>query len=385
MKIAYISCLCNDQYIEKAYPQHKDIVSIPAKKYHKLIVEGLCKIPEITKIEVISSTRISGTYYTAGKKIEENKKVSFCHLSTINVRVIHNIHKIVAIMCKILSMKKEKDTVVVLDALNISLAIGASIACKLRGIKTLGILTDLPAFVTSKSDANDKVLQKLDSYLFLTEEMNTVVNKKGKPYLVIEGQVDKGMSCSENRLEEKYNKKVCIYAGVLIELYGSKYMVDEFIKADVPNAELHLYGKGDFVDKLEGEYKAYPQIRYMGTKPNSYVVEEELKATLLINARPTKEEYTKYSFPSKNMEYMVSGTPILTTKLAGMPTEYYNYVYLIEDESEGGLARTLQEVLSKPKEELHEYGAKAKAFVLMKKNNEVQAEKIYRFLKEHLL
>ena len=60
-------------------------------------------------------------------------------------------------------------------------------------------------------------------------------------------------------------------------------------------------------------------------------------ATLLINPRFSNEEYTKYSFPSKNMEYMASGTPILTTKLPGMPKEYYEYIYLFEEESIEGM------------------------------------------------
>ena len=36
------------------------------------------------------------------------------------------------------------------------------------------------------------------------------------------------------------------------------------------------------------------------------IVKEEKKSTLLVNPRFTNEEYTKYSFPSKNMEYMAS-------------------------------------------------------------------------------
>ena len=34
---------------------------------------------------------------------------------------------------------------------------------------------------------------------------------------------------------------------------------------------------------------------------NDRVVEEQLRATLLVNPRPTTEAFTKYSFPSKNM------------------------------------------------------------------------------------
>lgn len=106
-----------------------------------------------------------------------------------------------------------------------------------------------------------------------------------------------------------------------------------------------------------------------------------MKETLLIKPRPTDEEYTKYLFPSKNMEYMVSGTPVLTTKLPGMPKEYNDYVYLIEDETVEGLATTFENLLSKPKEELYAKGLKAKNFVLQEKNNVVQARKTIDMLR----
>lgn len=114
------------------------------------------------------------------------------------------------------------------------------------------------------------------------------------------------------------------------------------------------------------------------------MVEEELKATLLINPRPTTEAYTKYSFPSKNMEYMVSGTPVLTTKLPGMPAEYNEYVYLVDEETVDGQSQTLTTVLLKSPEELHDFGARAREYVLREKNNVRQAGKIIEMIKELL-
>lgn len=121
-------------------------------------------------------------------------------------------------------------------------------------------------------------------------------------------------------------------------------------------------------------------IRYCGVAPNSDIVKAELAATLLVNPRPTNEDYTKYSFPSKNMEYMASGTPVLTTKLPGMPEEYYPYVYLLEDESAEGMAKALKEILSQPEEELAQKGADAKNFVMEEKNNVSQARKLMDML-----
>ena len=76
------------------------------------------------------------------------------------------------------------------------------------------------------------------------------------------------------------------------------------------------------------------------------------------------------------MEYMLSGTPLLTTKLPGMPKEYYPYVYLIEDENENVLSRQLIDILSTKQEILDEKGKNAQQFVLRKKNNVIQTKKI---------
>ena len=111
-------------------------------------------------------------------------------------------------------------------------------------------------------------------------------------------------------------------------------------------------------------------------------MQKEQEATLLVNPRPTDEEYVKYSFPSKTMEYMASGTPVLTTVLPGMPKEYYPYVYLLEDETAEGIAEKLKQVLSESDENLFEKGREARTFVLETRNNVVQAQKILDMLKK---
>ena len=53
------------------------------------------------------------------------------------------------------------------------------------------------------------------------------------------------------------------------------------------------------------------------------------------------------------MEYMASGTPLLTTKLPGMPEDYYPHVYFFEEESVQGYADALKKVLSLPADTLY--------------------------------
>ena len=77
---------------------------------------------------------------------------------------------------------------------------------------------------------------------------------------------------------------------------------------------------------------------------------------------------------------MASGTPLLTTKLPGMPQEYHQYVYLFEEESILGYADTLRKVLSQPADILYEKGVLAKRFVLQKKNYVAQAQRVIELL-----
>lgn len=216
--------------------------------------------------------------------------------------------------------------------------------------------------------------------------MNSRVNLKAKPSIVLEGHVDSTLTAiEETRKSESENGiKQIVYAGSVNELYGIKNLVEGFILAGVEKSELCVYGDGDFSNKLREFSKSYDNIRVFGVKENSEVVEAEQKAALLVNPRPSTPEYTKYSFPSKNMEYMVSGTPVLTTRLPGMPEEYYPFVYLISDETPLGISDSLRKILNISKDERDKKGEEARAFVLSKKSNVKQAEKIISFLREEV-
>ena len=248
------------------------------------------------------------------------------------------------------------------------------------------IVTDLPdhQFEKKVAEKYNELLLKADGYIFLTEQMNEYINKSHKPYIVLEGHADNSLSAV--RQDEKYEvtqgKKVIVYAGSIKRLYGIQNLVEGFLQADIPETELQIFGDGDYREELERIATENPKVKYMGVRSNDEVVAVEQRAALLINPRSPEPEYTKYSFPSKNMEYMVSGTPILTTKLPGMPKEYYPYIYTIEEDSSMGIANALKKVFSENILDRTQKGERAREFILKNKSNEVQAKKIIKFLKE---
>ena len=388
MNIIYISSTCSrEKYAE--YVESKGArVSQQAQKYNLLLAEGLANSG--ANVNLISSRPInravSKHIWFKGEK-ETVNGVHFKYVPFINLARLRNIFVFLAMFFKVLfAPSKKRDTVVICDALNIFASLAAVYASKFRGFKTVGIVTDVPCYfsysqkISFTQKLNLKIMKKFKSYLLLTEQMNDIINPKKRPYVVLEGHSDIAMKDVENRIEEKTSPRVCLYAGSLMRIYGIENLVRGFVKAGVPDTELHIYGDGDFRQELERLVQENDTVKYMGVVPNSEIVEAELRATLLVNPRPTNEEYTKYSFPSKNMEYMASGTPVLTTKLPGMPKEYEKYVYLLEKETEEGVAETLRDILTRPREELHQKGLAAKKFVMEEKNNCVQAKKMLEMI-----
>lgn len=355
-----------------------------SQKYNQLLMEGF--VGNGAKVYSISSRPIHRT--TNKKLIFRQEKdyengIAYYYVPFINFPIFNNISVFISVFFKILFFNiAQTNRFVICDALNISASTAALLASKLRRIETICIVTDVPCHRPNSSKKhlyeiiNLWLMKKFDNYLLLTKHMNSIVNPQKKPYIVLEGHSDIKMKYVENSLYNKYPKKICLYAGTLRRIYGIENLVMGFLGANIPDSELHIYGDGDYLSDLLKLCKTYHNVKYKGIAPNDVIVLEQIKATLLVNPRPTSEEYTKYSFPSKNLEYMASGTPILTTCLPGMPAEYNQYVYLLKDESINGIKNALQEILSQPKYVLHEKGLRAKEFVLREKNNIVQASKV---------
>lgn len=279
-------------------------------------------------------------------------------------------------------IKKYRPECIICDAIALSPCVISKLLGKRYNIPVIGIITDLPGMLGVENKATRKTvmrMQNFDGYILLTEQMNEIVNPNHRPYIIMEGL------CA-SQLPELYlgkRRKVILYSGSLWKNdAGIEYLVQGFINAKLSEYELHLYGTGELVPWIEEISKEYPDVKYMGCVTNSEMVKIQSEVMLLVNPRPSKEEFCKYSFPSKTIEYMASGTPVLMTRLPGVPSEYFDYVYTIADETSEGMSKTLGIVLSKEEKDLKEFGACAREFVKEKKSQKRQSERVYEFVQQ---
>ena len=398
MNILYLTSACAQKRFDQLVSDGKIIKMPQAQKYHHLLLEGLSNVSDST-IRVISSYPVTKTSRKVFQTEYENEhRIDYLYPGFINYPFLRQLFLFVNTIGLIIKNSQRKETVFVCDVLNKSIFYAARIVRWIRGNKIVGIVTDVPGYT---SGARAKLLpwwkratikvatylskgsvKKCDAYLLLTEAMNGIVNPKGKPFIVIEGHSDISMKNRENRIEDKTVEKTIMYAGGTHKEFGIAMLVEAFLNLNNPDWTLHIYGDGNYEKELRRIASENKNVVYHGLRPNAEVVDSQIKAWLMVNPRITNAEYVKYSFPSKTLECMVSGTPLLTTRLAGMPKDYYPYVYLFEDETVEGFQKTLNQVFNLSAVDLHEKGKKAKEFALSQKNNVTQAGKFYSFIKE---
>ena len=108
------------------------------------------------------------------------------------------------------------------------------------------------------------------------------------------------------------------------------------------------------------------------------------QATVLVNPRPSRQDFTAFSFPSKTLEYLAAGKPVLSTRLPGIPEEYFGYLQPIEDETPEGLAGALTAFRDLSVEERDRLGALGRDFVLAQKTEARQGARLLEFLQSRL-
>ena len=198
--------------------------------------------------------------------------------------------------------------------------------------------------------------------------------------MVLEGHADAAMEQVHPALEHKSAQQICLYAGSTNRIYGIERLLEGFLLADLPDTQLHIYGSGDFDRELTQIAQRHPNVFFGGLLLPSQAVEKEMEAALLVNPRSSQEKFVRYSFPSKTMEYMSTGTPVLMAKLPCLPEEYLPHLFLLQDETPEGIAQALRQTLALGEEALFQKGMQAREFVLKQRNNVIQAKKVLDML-----
>lgn len=203
-----------------------------------------------------------------------------------------------------------------------------------------------------------------------------------RPFTVVEGIADNNSENSERRLDSNPDKKIVFYSGTLHYQFGIKKLLDAFELLSEPDLELWICGDGDAAEEIRRMSALDQRIKFYGYVSSEEVSQLRACASVLVNPRNNSGEYTKYSFPSKTMEYLMSGIPTIMYKLDGIPDAYDEHVFYIEGNEAQDIAYKILEVMQLEKTERIKFGEDAREFVLREKNEKAQVKKIIELIQQ---
>ena len=216
----------------------------------------------------------------------------------------------------------------------------------------------------------------IDRSVLLTPHMVEKLPNAESNHIVIEGIYRN----SENISSDIKWPKTLLYTGSFQEFAGVKLLADAFMATSDPTYRLILCGSGPDTDYINTCAKTDSRIDNLGRVSREDSVRLQKSVSLLVNPRQPNDGITKYSFPSKTMEYMSSGTPMIGYRLEGIPDEYFEYMVVPEDLSVEALTSAIEHELSMPEDYLSEKGEDAKRFILENKSAKAQVAKIINFI-----
>lgn len=369
----------------------------PAEIVQKYLISGLCHT-DIKQIDIISAPRIPAYPKSPIMRVTEEdwnieraKIHSIGFNNYIGIGFLDREREIQKAAIEWGDKNKDELKIVLIYSMHSPFLKAAnSIKKKYPDTVVALIVPDLPQYmatykgikyVLKKMDMHriDKLIDCVDKYVLYTKHMADYFQLSKGKWTVMEGLMDVS-KIEDNKINKEREKPICLYAGRL----DVRYAIDKLIEAfsDIPEAELHLYGNSSDAEKLSFVIDKYSNVSYMGSLSQDDVFQKMREANLLLNPRPTNIELAKYSCPSKTFEYMASGTPVLMTKLPGLPEEYYPFLFFFDEETVSGFRDGIKKVLSLSNKELSRKGLEAQKFLKNQKEATAQVYRVMSFIFE---
>jgi glycosyltransferase involved in cell wall biosynthesis len=267
---------------------------------------------------------------------------------------------------------------------------------RLTGARSVVVLTDPPGVVLTTDGIVVRslkmidirlvkwALRSVDGVIVLTAPLATDF-APGVASLVMEGILTAGARMAAKPSTPRPRSMFrAMYAGGLLDSYGVGRLVRAIQRLPIDEVRLAAYGKGPLDSWIDDQANLDVRIEKVQFAKREVVLEKYATADLLVQPRPADQDFVRYSFPSKLLEYMASGTPVLTTRLSGIPPKYEPHLYWIDDDSVEGIERSLRAVMLVPADERAAKGRAAAKFVAETCSSGVQGARIRDFLAEIL-
>ena len=225
----------------------------------------------------------------------------------------------------------------------------------------------------------DRLVQKAkcaDDFIFLSRHVSEVIDLQDRPFCVVD------CICDSNQTEstkKETSENIFLYTGATAREYGICNVVDAF--ANIPEAKLWICGMGNADGYIQSVAEKRPNIKHFGYVSQQEVARLRDECDFLLNPRVPTGTFTRYSFPSKTAEYMMSGKPVVMYRLEGLGEEYDELLNYLSAPAGEELENELRQIMNIPYEVLQNRADRAREFMINNKNATVQGRMVIDMLK----
>lgn len=393
MKIVYIGSVVSEELAEKLSG-----TSIAGNKMQFHVIDELSKYPDVD-ISVVSVK--SRAAFPRDKKIFERKshiqindRVNAICIPYCNLPIVKQIWHTFSMWYQADRVIRKEGIPDVLLTYNLFPQTGMAFNKLKEKYKIVGVslLADLPIddaagrgrimrLFRKRFDAMTvKYLKRCRNYIVLNANAIKRYNLNAR-YTVVDGGIDID-NIDISYTPYKPCEKNIVYAGSLVTYNGIIPLLEAMDKVADQDVVLDIYGDGDLKNFVITASERNHNIRYHGRVSSDLLEDIYRKAWLLINPRYIDDPISQVTFPSKMFEYLISGTPVLSTHLNGFSSDYDEIMFFAYDDSPEAIAKAIDNVAKLSIEQMNSKAQKAKNFIIEKKNWHYQVKTIKKFLSD---
>jgi glycosyltransferase involved in cell wall biosynthesis len=230
---------------------------------------------------------------------------------------------------------------------------------------------------------NRNCLKHVDKYVLISSHQADALGIIEEQFVVVEGMTDHEQGDEEldpSTSVARGDMFTIVYTGGIDRRYGIVDLVDSLRYIQSGPVRLVLCGEGDAVGYIDSAARKEPRISYFGQVSREESLRWQRSADLLVNPRPGAADFTRYSFPSKTLEYLSAGKPVLTFHNDGTPPEYDAHLLYIPAPGPEGIAQAIEGVMAMSEDERRRIGQRAKEFVETEKSVDRQMGRVLAFI-----
>lgn len=362
-KVIYFTNAVDQKYFKEDYLRFwKVSPNLSNQNFHNKLIKALSID---FKVDIVSIRPINANFedkmlypeiHNIGKTCWRYPKVTKNRIGKL-LFLNHRIYNVFIV--------EEKESVIFVDTLNLTLLKAAKRAARKYGNKVIGICTDNPNNISFTSDYYKKQLLKigrsLDGYVVLTDAINKLYNVNNKPYIKIDGVSEEFSVDAKPLIDGDY----IYFGGSLMKEYGVYNLVEAYNQLNLKDVKLVLCGH-HLVNTLLEKIKDNKNITYLGPVSYEDNLNLEKYSLLSINPRPINQNIDDYSIPSKTLECLAVGALNITVKNKLLEENYGDCIIWSKSSDVKDLKDAINKALLLSKEEREEIINRGKQKVMQR-------------------